>query len=177
MGILISSFIGCGKTYLINSQGNKAKIFDAGKELINDEDYDSFVDKVMDIVDEYDIVFIPADEEVLDAFNEKNIDYDLFYPSKERRGEIIENCVRKRENHNTIMMLDRNFDKNIDRFDSIETENCYKHKMPEKGHFIGNDGAIMQYINNLSQKPKANEQKQGVEESPRSKNNNEENES
>ena len=83
--------------------------------------------------------------------------------------------VRKRALRNDIMMLDRDFDKIVDRIDAIESENCYKHKLEELGHFIGNDAAIMQYINNVEQNNKKNEQKSSerVEESPRGEENNE----
>ena len=184
MGIILSSFPGCGKTYLMNTHGDKAKILDAFAALghegeptadTHEYDYNLFVDAVMREVGKYDIVFIPVGEEYLDAFNKRNIDYDVFYPSKERRGEFIENMVRKRMKPQGIMMLDRDFDKMVDRIDNIEAENCYKHKMNEQGHFIGNDNAIMQYINNIKQNPVKDEKEHSerVEESPRGKNDNE----
>jgi len=169
MGIIISSFPGCGKTYLMNTHGDKAKMLDAlelmGEGQEGEYDYNKWVDNIMDAVGDYDIVFIPVSERLLDALNKRSIDYDIFYPSKERRGEFIENMVRKRAFRNDIMMLDRDFDKIVDRIDNIEAENCYKHKMNEQGHFIGNDNAIMQYINNIKQNPARNEQ--GMEESSR----------
>jgi hypothetical protein len=169
MGIIISSFPGCGKTYLMNTHGDKAKMLDAlelmGEGQEGEYDYNKWVDSIMDAVGDYDIVFIPVSERLLDVLNKRNIDYDIFYPSKERRGEFIENMVRKRAFRNDIMMLDRDFDKIVDRIDNIEAENCYKHKMNEQGHFIGNDNAIMQYINNIKQNPARNEQ--GMEESSR----------
>ena len=182
MGIIIRSFPGCGKTYLTNTHGDKVKILNAGIDFVEQNgeyDYNLFVDKVMEVVGDYDIVFIPSGKGFLSAFDSRNIDYDLFYPSKERRGEFIENAVRKRLPHYSIMTLDRDFNEHIDRFDAIEAENCYKHKMPEQGHFLGTDSAIMQYINNVKQTPRKNEQNQekGVEESSRSKSDNEENES
>ena len=187
MGIIVSSFPGCGKHYLMNTHGDKVKMLNAGQELMHtgepttDEfgyDYNLFVDAVMKVVDDYDIVFIPTGKEFLDVFNKRNIDYDLFYPSKDRRKEFLENFVRKRVPSRDIMMLDRDFDKEIDRLDSIESENCYKHQMPELGHFIGNDGAIMQYVNNVKQNPTKNDiQGEGVEESSRSEEDNEEDKS
>ena len=173
MGIIVSSFPGCGKTYLMNTHGDKADMLDAttlmGEGQEGDYDYNKWVDNIMDVVEDYDIVFIPVAEKLLDAFNKRNIDYDIFYPSKERRGEFIENMVRKRAFRNDIMMLDREFDKIVDRIDNIEAENCYKHKMNEQGHFIGNDNAIMQYINNIKQNPVKDEKEhsEGVEEPTR----------
>jgi len=103
----------------------------------------------MDVLDKYDIVFIDSDEKTRDLLEERNIDYDLFYPSKERRGEFIENQVRKHANSKNIMELDRNFNKWIDNIEDDESENCHKHKMNERGHFIGNDTMIMQYVSML----------------------------
>ena len=166
MGIIISSFPGCGKNYLMNTHGNKAKMVDAVAEFrhyreptddTHDYDYNLFVDAMMKDIDKYDIIFLPSDKKYLKVLNERNIDYDLFYPSKERRGEFIENMVRKRMKPQDIMILDRDFDKMIKELDDIEDENCYKHKMSEGGHFIGNDSSIMQYINNLKQTQETNE--------------------
>jgi hypothetical protein len=152
MGIIISSFPGCGKEYLINTHGSKAKILNAVTLMEGqNEDYDfgALADNIMNVVEEYDIVFIPVAEELLDVFDDRKIDYDLFYPSKERRKEFLENMVRKRAPRDTIMLLDREFDKIIDRLDAIESENCYKHKLEEAGQFIGNQPIIMSYINSL----------------------------
>ena len=182
MGIILSSFPGCGKTYLMNTHGDKAKMLDAlelmGEGQEGEYDYNKWVDNIMDVVGDYDIVFIPVAEKLLDTLNKRKIDYDVFYPSKERRGEFLENMVRKRAFRNDIMMLDRDFDKMVDRIDNIEAENCYKHKMPELGHFIGNDGAIMQYVNNVKQNPTKNDiQGERLEESSRGEEDNEKNES
>lgn len=181
MGIIISSFPGCGKSYLMNTHGNEAKMLDAGKELSyvgeptadpHEYDYDLFIDEVMKVVGEYDIVFVPASVEVTNTLNERNIDYDIFYPSKERRGEFIENFVRKRTKPKAIMLLDREFDKMVDAIDDIEEENCYKHQLKGQGQFIGNDPAIMSYINSL----KNEEHSTRVERPSRGEGNNEENE-
>lgn len=180
MGIIISSFPGCGKSYLMNTHGNKAKMLDAftlmGEGQEGDYDYNLWVNNIIDVVDDYDIVFIPVTERLLEALNNRKVDYDIFYPSKDRRKEFLENMVRKRAFRNDIMTLDRDFDKIVDRIDTIESENCYKHKMEEQGHFIGNDVAIMQYINNINQTPNTNEQSKGMEESSRGESDNEANE-
>ena len=157
MGIIVSSFIGCGREYLKNTYGDKVKIFDAVAEIpltdiddgINADMLDAYHNKVMDVVDEYDIVFIGASTQVRDYFNEKGIDYDLFYPSAERRGEFIENSVRKRVPPKEIQKLDKNFDKWVQAIDDDESPNCYKHKLANKGEYIGNTPIIMQYIDSL----------------------------
>lgn len=157
MGIIISSFIGCGREYLKNTYGDKIKIFDAITEIpltdvdgkTNGELIEGYVNEVMDAVDDNDIVFIDSSKQIRESFNNKNVDYDLFYPSKERRGEFIENQVRKRTNPKNIQVLDRNFEKWVEEIDNDESENCYKHKLINKGEFIGNTPIIMQYIDSV----------------------------
>lgn len=136
----------------MNTHGGKAKMLNAITLIETQDDaYDfaSLTDRIMDIINDYDIIFIPASEGLLNVLDDRNIDYDLFYPSKERRGEFIENMVRKRAPRNSIMMIDRDFDKIVDRLDAIEAENCYKHQLKGQGQFIGNDPSIMSYINSL----------------------------
>jgi len=154
MGIIISSFTGCGREFLKNTYGDKVKIFDSVEEIpmeeIDDESLESLVSKVMSVVDENDIVFIDSSKKIRDAFNSKSIDYDVFYPSETRRGEFIENQVRKRANPKNIQKLDRYFDKWVKEIDDDESQNCYKHKLSTFGEFIGNSPIIMQYINSLN---------------------------
>lgn len=150
MGIILSSFIGCGREFLKNTHGDKVKIFDAVETSLSEQD-EEFFDLVMGQVDSNDIVFIPSSEGIRNLFNENNVDYDVFYPSKERRGEFIENQVRKRSNPKNIQNLDKNFDKWVQEIDDDESPNCYKHKLSNMGEFIGNSPIIMQYIDSLKE--------------------------
>ena len=155
MGIIISSFIGCGREYLKNIYGKKAKIFDVVDEMgINDSSNQDLLEecynKVMSVVDDYDIVFIPSSKNVREIFNEHNVDYDIFYPSVERRNEFIENQVRKRTKHDVIRKLDKNFEEWVNEIDDDESPNCYKHKLNKQGEFIDNEPTIMSYINGLN---------------------------
>jgi len=156
MGIIVSSFVGCGREYFKNVYGSKIKIFDATElepSIEDEENFDALIEdfykKVMDEVPKHDIVFITSRKKIRKIFDNFNIDYDLFYPSKERRGEFIENLVRKRVSPKHIRLVDLNFDKMVDEIDDEEAENCYKHKMQNAGEFIGNQGVIMQYVNSL----------------------------
>ena len=157
MGIIISSFIGCGKTFLTNTYGNKVKILDA-----NSIDTGSIINEVMNNVDNYDIVFIPSSQNIRNLFNEQNIDYDVFYPSKERRGEFIESQVRKRANPQDIRELDKNFEKWVEEIDNDESPSCYKHKLSNIGEFIGNSPIIMQYIDSIRNEPQVKEEGQSI---------------
>lgn len=161
MGIIISSFIGCGREFLKNTYGDKVKIFDAVEEIpmndeITDDILEKYVNKVMSVVDENDIVFIGSSQKIRDVFNEKGIDYDVFYPSDDRRGEFIENQVRKRTKPKDIRELDKNFAKWVKEIDDDEFNNCYKHKLSNLSEFIGNSPIIMQYIDSLTEQRQNN---------------------
>ena len=47
----------------------------------------------------------------------------MFYPSAERRGEFIENQVRKRSNPKDIRELDKNFEEWVNDIDNDESPN------------------------------------------------------
>lgn len=166
MGIILSSFKGCGREFIKNTHGNKVKIFDAVEKMpltdvdgaVNSDLLEEYFNKVMDAVDEHDIVFIDSAKQIREVFNEKGIDYDVFYPAKERRGEFIENQVRKRTNPKDIREMDKNFDKWVQNIDDDESPNCYKHKLSNAGEFIGNSPIIMQYIDNLENNKENNKQ-------------------
>lgn len=141
MGIIVSGFKGCGRTYFTNVNKDKVKIFEKRGELKNED-----IDEIMNIVNDYDIVFIDSDSKTRELLEDRNIDFDVFYPSKERRGEFIENQVRKHTIAKEIQTLDRYFNEWVDDIDSDDSDNCHKHKLVENGHFIGNDQVIMQYV-------------------------------
>ena len=150
MGIIISSFKGCGRSAFIEANSGKVKIYDVSQaNPQDDEELEGLVNEVMDAVNDNDIVFIDSSEPTREAFNERGIDYDIFYPSKERRSEFIENLVRKRASSKEIMEMDRHFDKLIKEIDDDESENCYKHKLSNMGEFIGNSPIIEQYVDSL----------------------------
>ncbi len=144
MGVIISSTLGCGKDELIDEYSDKIKIHDISDIEINDE----FINKVNDLSDDNDILFVSSSDDVIDKLIESKIDFDLFYPSKERRTEFIENQVKIRAPFDIIRNLDMNFAKNINRIDSIEGDNVYKHKMSNKGEYIYNNNKILKYIEN-----------------------------
>lgn len=168
MGIILSSFRGCGREFLKNTHGDKVKIYDAIDNILatdtegktSQDLLEEYYNKVMDNVDSYDIVFIDSSTSIRDTFNEHGVDYDVFYPSKERRGEFIENQVRKKTKPEVIRSLDKNFEKWIQEIDDDEAPNCYKHKLSKMGEFIGNSPIIMQYIYSLKNQPQLQTQEE-----------------
>lgn len=148
MGIILASFRGCGKTYLTNSYRDKVKVYDA-TEYDHEISDDDRVDDILNHTVDTDIVFTGIDDQTLDALDSRGVDYDVFYPAKERRGEFIENQVIKRSNPKIIQELDRYFEKWVDGIDERESSNCYKHKLNNNGEFISNSPIINTYINSL----------------------------
>ena len=113
-------------------------------------DYTSFKSYPIYIYnDDNDILFVSSSNDVIDKLTESKIDFDLFYPSKERRMEFIENQVKVRAPFDVIRNFDMNFTKDVNRIDSIESENVYKHKMLNKGEYIYNNNKILKYIENI----------------------------
>ena len=145
MGVIISSTLGCGKDELINEYSDKIKIDDISDIEIDDE----FINKVNDLSSDNDILFVGSSNGVIDKLIESKIDFDLFYPSEERRMEFIENQVKARAPFDVIRNLDMNFTKDVSRIDSIESENVYKHKMLNKCEYIYNNNKILKYIENI----------------------------
>lgn len=164
MGIIVSSLVGCGKEELIENYQGKARFLDMTHEtIIKEVPPKEFVDDIMSNVDDYDIVFIPTESYILDELEKRNIDYDIFYPSKSRRQEIVIKLVGGKMPFTTIAKFDNNFYKWIDEIDSRESSNCYKHKMEHEGEFINNSEPINNFLKNVQ-----DEQKKGMEESARS---------
>ena len=62
MGIIISSTLGCGKDELINEYSDKIKIDDISDIEIDDE----FINKVNDLSDDNDILFVSSSNDVID---------------------------------------------------------------------------------------------------------------
>ena len=153
MGIIVSTFPGIGKTYFSNLYGDKIKIADFSSY----NDFETLSERIIGVVDNNDVVFVGHDNSFRNALDERNLDYDIFYPSKERRGEIIENCVRKREKPNRIREIDANFNKWVDEIDNDESNYCHKHKLNSSGEFIGNDIVLMSYVSSISKKGDSNE--------------------
>lgn len=144
MGIILSSFVGCGKTFFTNQYCDRIKIED-----VSDKKLDEIVDYVTEIIDDRDIVFIPSSLSVRELFEKREIDYDVFYPSKERRLEFIENLVRKRVKSDEIREFDVNFERFINEIDGDRSKNCYKHKLSNANEFIGNSTVILEYLNKI----------------------------
>ena len=150
MGIILSAFIGIGKEEIILTYGSNIKILDLdNKSMIDEVPPGNFVDDISSQVDNYDIVFIPTAKFIREELERRNIDYDLYYPSKERRQELILKFVASRMSFTDIAKFDTHYNKYVDEIDGDESPNCYKHKLSESGQFLWNDQVVINYIKSL----------------------------
>lgn len=152
MGIIVSAFPGCGKTFLSEQNINGIRIMDSDSSTFDKADFpENYINHIKENIDSTDILFISSHKEVRDALAREEINYDLFYPDKNRRIEFLQNYMRRGNKAPFIQKIDNNFDKWIDEIDNENNEFCHKHKMSEYNHFIGNDPMIVQFIKNITQ--------------------------
>lgn len=150
MGIILSSFKGCGKRTLLASLDHGITGIDCG-DIDSETDIDLYIDSALSFNKKYDFVFVSSEQPVRKRLNERGIDFDLFYPSEERRNELIEGLVKSRVNAKSIAEFDKRFTKEIQLIDNDDFEHEKKHKLVKKGEFIGNNNLIIQYIISLQE--------------------------
>lgn len=150
MGIIISSFKGCGKRTLLSDLDHGITGVDCGT-VDSDTDIDAYIDSALSFSEKYDFVFISPSTKLRQRLNERAIDFDVFYPSKARKNELIEGLVRSREPHSSIAAFDKNYEKMVDSIDNDRLEHEKKHKLENKGEFIGNNELIIKYIISLQE--------------------------
>lgn len=151
MGIIISSFVGCGKHYMMSNNEKGIKLVDM--DSVGDfGNVDEYVKRAVELSADNDIVFVSASDEVRACLDEFGVDFDVFYPSKDRRIEFIENQVHKRTKGNLIAELDHNFDKMVDDIDACHYKTQHNHKLEGFGEFLGNNKLIVRYLDTIDAK-------------------------
>ena len=146
MGIIVSSFVGCGKHFMMSSNHEGIKIVDCG-EIDEDTDIDGYIEKAVGENVWNDITFVSYSEAVRDALCEKGIDFDVFYPSLDRKNELIELQVAKRTKPSAIAMFDHMYEKMVESIEARDNEHEHKHCLSNKGEFLGNNELILKYFN------------------------------
>lgn len=133
MGIIISAFPACGKTFFFNNFKNKYKILDSDSSMFswgydsngnktdcrNPDFPNNYIQHIKDNYKKYDIIFISSHQEVREAMKENNIDYFLVYPDINEK----ENWLQRMKNRNSPDTMISFIDKNWDNFiQDIESE-------------------------------------------------------
>ena len=135
--ILVSAFPGLGKTYLYQQYKDRLKILDLNTGRFEGDDFPgNYIAEVEKRLNDYDLILLSSDRNVRYALNDVGLDFDLFYPSKDRKNELIEIYVTNRKSRDFIMNLDHNFYDLIDEIEDEDLEHCFKHKLDKPHRFI-----------------------------------------
>lgn len=148
MGIIIATVIGCGKTHLIKDYESVMSINDMTPVT---KEPDEIAEEASNQAANYDITFVRGDLKIVEAICDKGVDFDLFYPSKEKVNEIVEGLVLKRLDFKAIQKFDNNVPKLIDQLDSIDDPHCFKHKL-ERGQYLCTDEMLYKYLESFTKK-------------------------
>lgn len=138
MGVIISAFPGCGKTYAFNNRQDKFRILDSDssnfkwvkdkdgnntKEL-NPEFPKNYIKHIKENIDSCDIIFVSTHKEVRDALRENNMNYTLIYPRVEDKEEYMQRYIDRGSTEDFINIMNTNFEKFINE---LEEEEFPKH--------------------------------------------------
>lgn len=146
--ILVSAFPGLGKTYLYQQYKDKLKILDLNTGRFEGEDFPgNYIAEVEKRLNDYDLILLSSDRNVRYALNDAGLDFDLFYPSKDRKNELVEIYVTNRKSRDFIMNLDHNFYDLIDEIEDEELEHCFKHKIDKPHRFIAQYDLLNNFLN------------------------------
>ena len=148
MGVIIATVIGCGKSYLIHEYGDNMAVLDMTPQMGNSKD---IADEASSRANDFDIVFVRANIGIVDALCDQGTDFDLFYPSKDKANQIVEDLVKKRLDFKAIQEFDNHIGDLIDQLDSIDSEHCFKHKL-ERGQYLCTDNALNGYLESFNRK-------------------------
>lgn len=154
MGIIVSAFPGCGKTTMFNELNGKIKIMDSDSSKFDKIDFPrNYIEHIKENIDNVDIMFISSHEDVRNALENEDIDFDLFYPSIDRKIEFLENYVKRRSNREFIMKVDANWKEWIDGIENNSLKHCHIHKL-NRGEFLMNNDLLNRYIQSLNKDEK-----------------------
>lgn len=150
MGIIVSAFPGCGKTTMFNELNGKIKIMVSDSSKFDKTNFPrNYIEHIKENIDNVDIMFISSHEDVRNALENEDIDFDLFYPSIDRKLEFLENYVKRRSNREFIMKVDANWKEWIEGIENNTLKHCHIHKL-NRGEFLMNNNLLNRYIQTLT---------------------------
>jgi gluconate kinase len=120
--MIISGFPGIGKTYYATNFENAKDLdstpfskLDNGER--NPEFPNNYINKLKEIKDDYDIIFVSSHKETRDALANANLDYIVIYPDLKLKGnkEAFMKRYRTRKHHTDresfLKLMEKNFEK------------------------------------------------------------------
>ena len=143
---VISAFPGCGKTTTYLNLKEKIKILDSDSSLFDKAYFPTnYIEHIKENIGKVDIIFVSSHKVVRDALNNNNINYTIYYPSKERKKEMMDLYKQRGNNEKFLKFLNDNFESFIDDIDNDNIKN--KIKLKNEGDFILNDKYFNRILN------------------------------
>lgn len=135
---------------MFNELNGKIKIMDSDSSKFDKADFPrNYIEHIKENIDNVDIMFISSHEDVRNALENEDIDFDLFYPSIDRKLEFLENYVKRRSNREFIMKVDANWKEWIEGIENNSLKHCHIHKL-NRGEFLMNNDLLNRYIQTLT---------------------------
>ena len=157
---VISAFPGCGKTVAFFDLKDTIKVKDSDSSTFDKSEFpENYIASIKEDIGNYDIIFVSSHKEVRDKLEEEKIPYILFFPSESRRGEFLENYIRRKSPPKLIQKIDNNFNKWIDEIKREESEISTRIMLGEKGQFITNEQHFVDLVNHILNKKKEEQKK------------------
>ena len=154
MGVIVSTIHGMGADFITSTAPPSISVLNLTHADMKAQE---LVDELMTRIDNTDLAFVPMKKDVIDELCLRNVDFDAFYPSKERRIELLESMVRSRTNPNDIADTDRNFNDVIDYVESNDSTCCHKHKLEAQGQDVANNPMIIEYLESIGKEKQNNQ--------------------
>ena len=148
--IVISAFPGCGKTTAYSALKNKCKVLDMESSFYDKTNFPcNYISALKENMENYDIIFVSTHEKVRKKLKEENIEYILYYPSIERKDEMI-SLYKERGSENTFIELMRehfeHFLASVENDDNTDNKICLKNE----GEFILTDKVFNDILRKLN---------------------------
>lgn len=119
--VVISAFPGMGKSTTYNKSLDIAEltIWDSDSSKFDKSEFpQNYIEHIKNGIEQkVDIIFVSSHEEVRKAMIDAGIKFIVYYPSKERKNEFIQNYKNRGNSENFIKVLESKWDEWIDALD------------------------------------------------------------
>lgn len=146
---IISAFPGCGKTHTAHQLKDKYNVIDMESSFFPRENFPfNYVESIIDNIGKYDIIFISSHEQVRKLLAERNVDYYLYYPSLDRKTEMLE-LYKERGNTDSFVELMNNHFETF--YDSVNTDPTFnKVCLENEGEFLMSNDSFNNILNHIN---------------------------
>lgn len=145
---VISAFPGCGKTTAYERLKGKYDIIDLESSFFDKNDFpQNYVNAIKDNIGKVDVIFISSHDKVRKQLQEEGIEYILYYPSIERKDEMISLYKGRGNDGVFIDLMSLHFEHFFNSVENDETPNkiCLK----EESSFIIDDYLFNKILNKI----------------------------